>query len=195
MKVFSLFRNLLALLGLAALVFGMVGFSYYQSLIARLDPGTPQVLGRLGKSYMETLDPGVTVVKTVPVKEGLSAEDVVESLKSLAVQHKMLFVGESPFYKQVEALTGKPYRFVAFYSFCDAMVGTKMIEYNTAYAAFMPCRIALVEDGNKRLWLHMMDLEMFIYGGKPLPPDVKEGALRVRDALDSILQGAAQGEF
>ena len=144
---------------------------------------------------METLDPGMTMVKTIPVKEGIPPEDVVESMKSLAVQHGMLFVGESHFYKQVEAVTGKPYRFVAFYSFCDAMVGAEMIEYNSAYSAFMPCRIALVEDLEGRLWLHMMDLDLMIHGGKPLPPKVKEGAIRVRDALDKVLTGAANGEF
>ncbi|CAK0750458.1 hypothetical protein CCP4SC76_2120001 [Gammaproteobacteria bacterium] len=110
------------------------------------------------------------MVKTYQVKEGISSKDVVDSLKSLAVQNSMLFVGESPFYKQVEAVTGKPYRFVAFYSFCDAQVGVKMLEYNSAYAAFMPCRIAVVEDKTGRLWLHMMDLDMFIHGGKTLRP-------------------------
>ncbi|MEI6415316.1 MAG: hypothetical protein WCP34_13790 [Pseudomonadota bacterium] len=30
----------------------------------------------------------------------------------------------------------------------------------------------------------MMDLDMFIHGGKPLPPEVRAGAIRVRDALE-----------
>jgi uncharacterized protein (DUF302 family) len=191
----SLLRNLLALVGVAALVAAGVGYSKVNGILAQLDPGAQKMFTEVGARYMESLDPGVAVVKTVAVKEGMKPEDVVDSLKSLAVQHGMLFVGESPFYKQVEAVTGKPFRFVAFYSFCDAMVGVKMLEYNTAYTAFMPCRIALVEDKTGRLWLHMMDLDMFIYGGKPLPPDVKEGAIKVRDALNKILEGAAKGEF
>lgn len=193
--MFGLLRNLLALVGLAALAVAGVGYTKFDGLMAQLDPGAKAMFTDVGSRYMETLDPGVAVVKTVAVKEGLKPEDVVDSLKSLAVQHNMLFVGESPFYKQVEAVTGKPYRFVAFYSFCDAQVGVKMLEYNTAYTAFMPCRIALVEDKTGRLWLHMMDLNVFIYGGKPLPPEVKEGAIKVRDALDKILEGAAKGEF
>jgi hypothetical protein len=52
-----------------------------------------------------------------------------------------------------------------------------------------------VEDPEGRLWLHMMDLDLMIHGGKPLPADVKEGAIRVRDALDKVLKGAANGEF
>jgi uncharacterized protein (DUF302 family) len=193
--MFALLRNLLALVGLVVVVAGGVGYVKFRDLQAALDPGAMKMFETLGSRYLETLDPGVTVVKTVAVKEGLKAEDVVDSLKSLAVQHGMLFVGESPFYKQVEAVTGKPYRFISFYSFCDASVGAMMIEYNTAYSAFMPCRIAVVQDKNGRLWLHMMSLDPFIQGGKPLPPDLKAGAVKVRDALDKIMHGAANGEF
>jgi len=193
--MFSFLRNLLALVGVAALVGAGVGYTKFNGFLAQLDPGAQEMFTTVGKKYLETLDPGVAVVKTVQVNDGISAEDVVDSLKSLAVQHGLLFVGESPFYKQVEAVTGKPYRFVAFYSFCDAMVGVKMLEYNAAYTAFMPCRIAVTEDPNGKLFLHMMDLDVFIYGGKPLPPEVKEGAIKVRDALNKIMQGAAKGEF
>ena len=191
----GLLRNLLALIGVLALILLALVYVKFNAVYAQLDPNALQVFSRVGERYLETLDPGVTMVKTIPVKAGLSPEDVVDSMKSLAVQQNMLFVGEAPFYKQVEAVTGKPYRFVAFYSFCDARVGAEMLEYNTAYAAFMPCRISLVEDESGRLWLHMMDLDVFIYGGKPLPEAVKAGAIKVRDALDKILQGAAEGEF
>ena len=195
MKILSLLRNILALIGVLALILTVVFAVKLNTFKAQLDPGAMPVFNRIGERYLETLDPGATMVRSIPVKEGLSAEDVVESMKSLAVQHNMLFVGEAPFYKQVEAVTGEPYRYVAFYSFCDARVGADMLEYNTAYTAFMPCRISLVEDGNGRLWLHMMDLDVFIYGGKPLPVEVRAGAIRVRDALEKILQGAAEGEF
>jgi uncharacterized protein (DUF302 family) len=193
--MFGFLRNLLAIVGLAALIVGGMGYAKFRQFQASVDPEAMATFKALGGTYMETLDPGLAVVKTVPVKEGLKPEDVIDSLKSLAVQHGMLFVGESPFYKQVEAVTGKPYRFISFYSFCDAMVGAMMIEYNSAYSAFMPCRIAVAEDKNGRLFLHMMSLDPFISGGKPLPPDLKAGAVKVRDALDKIMRGAASGEF
>jgi len=40
-----------------------------------------------------------------------------------------------------------------------------------------------------------MDLDMMIYGGKPLPPDLREGALWVSATLNDILEGAARGDF
>ena len=195
MSFFGRIRNLLALLGALALLVAILAAIKIAPVASRLDPGALGVFTKVGNRYLETLDPGVSMVISVPVKEGLTPDEVVESMKSLAVQYGMLFVGESPFYKQVEAITGKPYRHVAFYSFCDAMVGAEMLQYNTAYTAFMPCRIALVEDETGKLWLHTMDLDMFIYGGKPLPPALKEGAIKVRDALNKILRGAAEGEF
>jgi len=69
------------------------------------------------------------------------------------------------------------------------------LEYRDQYSGFMPCRIALVEDKNGKLWLHSMNLDLMIYGGNALPPDLKAAALRVRDTIKSIMEGAAKGEF
>ena len=137
----------------------------------------------------------MAIMREVQVEEGMSPEDVVESMKSLATSHNFLFVGESPFYKQVQALTGEEFRYVNFLSFCDAKVGKKMLEYRDQYSGFMPCRIALVEGGDGRLTLYTMNLDLMIHGGKELPPDLKADAIRVRDTIDKIMQGAAVGEF
>ncbi len=56
-----------------------------------------------------------------------------------------MYVGESVFYKAVEAITGEPYRHMSLLFFCDAMVGKMMADYRDAYTGFMPCRIAVVE--------------------------------------------------
>jgi len=74
-------------------------------------------------------------------------------------------------------------------------VGKQMLEYRDQFSGFMPCRIALVEDKNGKLWLHSMNLDLMIYGGKELPADLKESAMRVRDTIRSIMDGAAKGEF
>ena len=59
----------------------------------------------------------------------------------------------------------------------------------------MPCRIALVEDKEGKLWLHTMNLDLMIYGGTELPPELKESSIRVRDTIKAIMDGAAAGEF
>lgn len=188
-------KNLLAVVGLLALVLAAVAYVQVKSFAAKLDPEAFRVYQEVGSRFLDTLDPGTALVSVVKVKEGLTPEDVAESLKSLAVELNLLFVGEAPFYKQVQAVTGEPYRYISFFSFCDARVGALMADYNNTYTAFMPCRIALVEDPDGTLWLQMMDLDMLIHGGKRLPEDLKQGALDVSRKLNALITRAAKGEF
>lgn len=191
----GIIRNILALIGLLALIAGGAAVHSVRGFVNSLDPEALRVYGEVGERFLETRDPGIALVRTIRAEEGLGPEEVAESLKSLAVQRNLLYVGEAPFYKQVEAVTGTPYRFIAFYSFCDAVVGAMMADYNNTYTAFMPCRIAVVQDPDGTVWLQMMDLEMLIHGGKPLPPELKEAAIKVREDLNFIIEGAARGEF
>lgn len=191
----NLLRNLFALIGVIATVAIGVGYYKFTTVFADYDPQFTEVYGSVGQMLMETGDPGRAMMWSVPVEEGLSPEDVIESLKSLATAKNFLFVGESPFYKQVQALTGEDYRYVNFLSFCDATIGKMMLEYQDQYSGFMPCRIALVEDTSGNLWLHSMNMDLMVHGGKELPPDLKEGAIRVRNTIKDMMEGAARGDF
>jgi len=90
-------------------------------------------------------------VKSVPVRSGLSPEDVVDSLKSLAIESDLLFLGEVPFSKQVEVVTKKPYRFLSLYSFTDPPVGVMLVNDRIAYSALLYRPIAVAQDQNGRL--------------------------------------------
>ncbi|MBE9561568.1 MAG: DUF302 domain-containing protein [Proteobacteria bacterium] len=201
--------NILAIIGLIAVIGAGVGYSKVngmllesgisindiKSLTSELDPKAMEMYANFAKKFMVDKDPGDAMVWKFPVDEDVSVDDVKDSLKSLATDRDFLFVGESPFYKQVEAVTGKPYRHISFLSFCDARVGVLMAEYNYAYTAFMPCRIAVIEDKQGKLWLYSMNLDLMIYGGKELPPELKAGAIKVRDTILAIMEGASHGEF
>ncbi len=191
----KLIRNLLAIIGLVSLI--AAGYAYVRlaPTLAEFDSEFPRVYGDLAQRLLETGDPGVAMMWAVEVEEGLTPEDVIQSLKSLATSRNFLFVGESPFYKQIKAITGEDYRYVNFLSFCDAKVGKIMLEYRDQYSGFMPCRIALVENKQGRLWLYSLNLELMIHGGKALPTELKESAQRVSQTIQEIMQGAAKGEF
>ena len=191
----KLIRNILALIGLAASIGLAIGYVQFAPKLAEMDPGFTKVYQEFAGRLIETGDPGVAMMWAVQVDEGLEADDVIESLKSLATSRSFLFVGESPFYKQIKAITGEDYRYVNFLSFCDASVGKLMLEYRDQYSGFMPCRIAIVEDKSGRLWLYSMNLDLMIHGGKELPDNLKSAALRVRNTIKDIMQGAASGEF
>jgi uncharacterized protein (DUF302 family) len=191
----KLIRNLLAVIGLVAVIAVVALCVGVGSKLSGFDPEFPRIYKEFATRLLETGDPGVSMMWAQPVNEDLGPDEVIESLKSLATSKNFLFVGESPFYRQIEAITGEDYRYVNFLSFCDARVGKQMLEYRDQYSGFMPCRIALVEDKDGRLWLYSMNLDLMIHGGKELPPDLKQSALRVRDTIKSMMEGAAQGEF
>lgn len=212
-------RNLLALIGLVMIL--AVGWAYiklspmlagipldlrqagvmwdnlqqFAPKLKEFDPEFVKIYGEFFSKLSETGDPGVSMMWAEPVKEGLTPEEVVESLKSLATARNFLFVGESPFYKQVKAITGEDYRYVNFLSFCDARVGKAMLEYRDQYSGFMPCRIALVQEKSGRLWLYTMNLDLMIHGGKKLPDHLRADAIKVRTIIKEMMTGAAQGEF
>lgn len=165
----NLVRNLLAIVGLLAVATILAAVVTIGPKLAQFDPGFPQAYREFAAKLLETGDPGVAMMWSIPVDEGLSTDEVVSSLKSLATSKSLLFVGESPFYKQVQAITGEEYRYVNFLSFCDAGVARKMLEYRDQYSGFMPCRIALVEDSEGRLSLYSMNLDLMIHGGRRLP--------------------------
>ncbi|MBF0417215.1 MAG: DUF302 domain-containing protein [Magnetococcales bacterium] len=192
----TIIKNILAALGLLALLAGGYGYAKLSPKLSQMDPGYMAMYTEFASRLLETMDPGLAMVWSVPVENpDLTPNDIKESLKSLASAKDFLFVGEAPFYKQVEAITGQPYRHVEFLSFCDAKVGKMMADYQDAYTAFMPCRIALVRDKQGKLWLYSMNLDMMIHGGKTLPPELRKEALRVRNVIKDLMTQAAKGEF
>ena len=188
-------RNLLALIGLVTVIAGGYLVHHVWQATRDFDPNAFALYQEFILEVLETGDLARAFVWAVPVEEGIDVEDVKESMKSLAVARNFLFVGESPFYKQAEAVTGEPFRHVSLMNFCDVRVGIKMIDQNEAYTAFMPCTISLAEDRDGNITLYTLNMDFLIHGAKELPPDLKADALRIRRTMREIMEGAARGEF
>jgi uncharacterized protein (DUF302 family) len=191
----TLLRNILTVIGLVAVVFLLLFGVHIWHATRDFDPNAFGLYREFASNLLETRDIADAFVWTVPVQEGISAEEVEQAMKSLAANRNFLFVGESPFYKQAEAVTGEPFRHVTLMNFCDARVGIKMIDQNPAYTAFMPCTISVVEDKQGKLWLYTLNMDFLIHGAKELPPDLKADAVRVRRTMRELMEGAARGEF
>jgi uncharacterized protein (DUF302 family) len=69
-----------------------------------------------------------------------------------------------------------------------------MLDYDIGYAAYMPCRIAMIEDESGERGLMMMNLDMLIALGD-LPPDLHKQAVDIRDKLMETLEAGANGEL
>ncbi len=141
---------------------------------------------------MPVLDIAQTVVK-MPLEKGVSMDDAVEAMKIRANKLNIKLVAEMPLSKQIEAL-GEKSRRMDIYQFCDALTAKKMVEHDIHFSAYLPCRIALVEDAKGQGWLVMMNLDMFIQGAK-LGAPLQGEAIKVRDALTEIMQAGVKGEW
>jgi uncharacterized protein (DUF302 family) len=200
----KLIWNLLALTGLALVAgliwvamtygFGMQDVKNLKNL-SSFDPMSPQVYMDLTKSLLATGNGAEATVWKRPVAEGLSAEDVEETMRFVANEHNFKNVGELPLSDQVAAMTGEDQRFWKIYMFCNPMTAARMIDYSDAFSAYLPCRVALVEDKAGQLWLYTLNMDMMIHGGSELPPELFEEANQVKDIILDIMNRGAEGEF
>ncbi|QEP44223.1 DUF302 domain-containing protein [Ectothiorhodospiraceae bacterium BW-2] len=191
----AILRNLLALIGLVALLLGGYLYSQYNQLLGEFDPDAAKVYAELVDKLRHSKDAATATIWKVPVAEGLSAEDVEETMRMVANEKNMSNVGELPIYKDIEAKTGETYRFAKIYMFCNSLIAKKMIDYNDDYSAYLPCRITLLEDQQGKLWLIALNMDLMIYGGAPLPPELKREAEQVKTLILEIMERGAKGEW
>ena len=133
-------------------------------------------------------------------KDGLSYDEVVEAMKVKANEINFKFVGHNPLWKDIVAITGKQDTpRVEFFSFCDAMVAREILDYSLEFAIFLPCRVAVVEDAYKKIWVMTLDWDVRWLDASPNPNKItgkmRENSILVRDAIDKIMRAGALGEF
>ena len=190
--------NLIGLFGLVVLVLvvaAVIQMGPSISNLATFDEKALSTYAEIGKSLIETGSGPEATVWKIPVAEGLSAKEVEETMRFVANEHNIKNVGELPLYKEVEAMSGTPFRFITVYMFCNAMTASRMLEISDAFSAYLPCRISMVEDKSGKLWLYTLNMDLMIYGGKALPPAMKEEAIQVKETILDIMNRGASGEF
>lgn len=134
------------------------------------------------------------IVLKMPLADGVSMDDAVESLKERANALNFKLVGELPLSEQVASMTGKPQKRITIFQFCDPMTASKMVGTNMIFAAFLPCRIALVEDKDGKAYLITLGLDSMIKAAA-LSPESKKLAIDVRDKMMSIMKAGANGDL
>ncbi len=147
-----------------------------------------------GKSVPPVMQFDVSqTVSKLPLADDVSADDAIVALKSKAIELNMKFVAHQPLSKELKARGIKSGRLEIF-QFCNPADAHKMVEFNPIFAAYMPCRIALVEDSNGKVWLMMINLDMLI-NNTDLPPQLKTIAMRINKTLTQIMEAGASGDF
>ncbi|MCW8932981.1 MAG: DUF302 domain-containing protein [Gammaproteobacteria bacterium] len=190
-----MFKNILAVIGLVAVIASGILFLGAKNSLSEFDPGAAETYKELITNILEKKDAASATVWRFPVEEGLTTDDVEKSLKMIANELNIANVGELPLSKDISARSGKEYRFVKIYLFCNSLTAAQMLDYNDAFSAYLPCRISLVEDKEGKLWLYSLNMDLMIHGGKPLPPALKAEAEKVKSIIIEIMERAAEGDF
>ncbi|MEJ2143059.1 MAG: DUF302 domain-containing protein [Gammaproteobacteria bacterium] len=194
----KLLKNIFALIGLIVVI-ATIALVYKAAPVYRtfstFDERAWETYSQLAENVLKTGNAVEATVWKTPVQEGLSAKDVEDAMRSVANEYNIKNVGELPLYKQVEAMSGKPYRFMKIFMFCNALTAAKMADYSDAFSAYLPCRVTLLQDKQGKYWIYSLNMDLMIHGGKPLPPDLKQEALKVKKIIQEIMKRGAAGEF
>ncbi len=133
---------------------------------------------------------GQTVLK-MPLKEGVTADNAVSAMISKASEIKMMKVGHQQVSRFLQR-KGIDAPRLEILQFCRPEDAIKMVEFNVIYAAYMPCRIALVEDRDGVVWLEMLNLDMLI-NSFPLPEELRRMAITINGQMLEIITAGATG--
>jgi len=128
------------------------------------------------------------------VKPGVTLEQIEQALASVSTESNIRPVGELPLSKELEARSGKPQKLLKVYNYCNPQTARKMVDFSPHMAAYLPCRISIVEQADG-LWMYTLNMDMMIRMGRKLPPDLKADALKVREAIWQMMEKGSQGEF
>ena len=166
------------------------------STMGKLEDGAGAEASRMWDRWIEG-DGDIAVATTWErkVKPGLTGADVEEILKLVAVERNMRDVGTLPLSKELEARSGKKEKLLTVYSFCSPGTARRMVDFSPHMAAYLPCRVSLVEHDDGSLWLYTLNMDMMVKMGRKLPSPLKEEAWAVRETIWQMMERASTGAF
>jgi len=130
----------------------------------------------------------------VKVKPGITVEQIEDALATVSADENIKAVGVLPLSSELEARTGVKQKMLKVISYCSPATARMMVDFSPAMAAFLPCRIVIVEQADG-LWLYTLNMDMMIKMGKKMPPELKVATVKVRDTIWKMMEKGAAGEF
>jgi uncharacterized protein (DUF302 family) len=186
--------GILRALALGTVVFTLAGCGTMRA-VGNLEDGAGTEAGKMWDRWVESNgDIAVATTWERKVKPGVTVAQIEQTFASISAELNFRPVGELPLSRELESRTGQPQKLLKVYSYCNPFTARKMVDFSPHMAAYLPCRITLVErdDG---LWLYTLNMDMMIRMGRKLPPDLKVDALKVREAIWQMMERASRGDF
>lgn len=155
-------------------------------------------------------DIAYTTVWERKVDPELTADEVKEAIRSIGIEANMKSVGELPLGEELNA-RGIKSGTLHVMSYCSPDIARIMVDFTASAAAYLPCRITLVDHGKKSdikgedmrngvdqkegLWLYTLNMDMMIKMGRKMPPEVIEKTMFVRNTIWNMMEAGATGDF
>ena len=195
----NLVKNGLAIIGgviIVGLLFAFVKFDLGTRInqALKLDPHAIGAYMKMADGVLTTGNSAEAMIRKVKIDPNVSTDTVVEAMKSIATDANMLQVGDSHMAEEKD-YEGKRQRYIRILHYCSPGIAKTFIDYSVAYGAFMPCRILIVEDDKGDRWLVTMAMELMLFGGHTLPPEMLEKANHVRSTMYKMMDLGAKGDF
>lgn len=153
-----------------------------------------------GTARLDAKDMMILMSTKYKAKEGLTFDDVVQSMELRANQVNMKRVGHNPMWKDFEAVLGDATRpRIEVFHYCDIAAGREVLKFAPEAIVYLPCRIAVMEDDKKQIWVLTLDWDTAwlsaISGHMGVPSTLVKAAEDIRYKLDNIMRAAANGDL
>ena len=160
---------------------------------------SPQAINSIANTRgLPAIDPN-TAIFEISVKEGVSYQDVIDSLKSISEGMNFVNPANFPIGEHMKLRGIDPQGVKEVHSFCNLSMGTEIILDHPEFLVFAPCRIALYEklnDSKKKTLFIGLDRPTYDLKSikNPTPRAIKS-AKQLEDALIDLMVKASQGEI
>jgi uncharacterized protein (DUF302 family) len=181
---------------IAWIVLSMAIMSCATSLNAKKQPEANTII--VMPNGLPSMDTS-TAIYEVAVNEGVSYQDVIDSLKSVSEGMNFVNPANFPIAEHMKLRGIDPQGVKEVRSFCNLSMGTEIILDHPEFLVFAPCRIALYEkpDSNKMLKLYLgLDRPTFDLNSIKNPSErAKKSAQELEDALINLIDKARKGDI
>jgi len=165
-----------------------------------LKPITSTKLELTGKvsAGMPAIDP-TTAIYELPVHEGVSYQDVVDSLKSISEGKNFVNPANFPIGEHIKNRGIDPQGIKEVHSFCNLSLGTEIFLDHPEFLVFVPCRVAIYEkpDENqkKRLFIGLARPTFDLKSIKNPTLRAQKAAQELETTLLEIIYKASKGDI
>jgi uncharacterized protein (DUF302 family) len=112
-------------------------------------------------------------------------------------------VGHSPMWKDIQAVLGDTQApRIEVFHYCDIAAGREVLKYAPEALVYLPCRIGVMEDADKNVWVMTLDWDISwldsLSGKMGLNKEAEplaQFARDIRDKMDNIMRAAAAGDL